>query len=43
MEILLSSVSFDLPVQECSGLPICFGTNQNAIDPNFGPFDFEVL
>ena len=43
MEILLSSVSFALPIQECSGLPICFGTNQQEASPYFGPFDFEVL
>lgn len=43
MEILLSSVFFSLTIDECSGLPICSGTNQNAVDPNFGPFDFEVL
>jgi len=42
MQIMLSSVPLGLTIQECSGLPICFGTNQNT-DTTFGPFDFEVL
>jgi len=44
LQIMLSSdVSFALTIQECSGLPSCFGTNRNDATITFGPFDFDVL